>query len=157
MNLRIVLLMSATPAFILSACNHSAIEKDVDVKLSRESDVTSGAALYTETTATIENAKNVTPEQKSQLLALRTDTREQLENNNQKTLKLKSILIEDLVKNDYKENEVELIKDQLKGLKTQRLTIMFGAVTEANKILGRQARLNDDVMRDFVRIQHEQN
>ncbi len=155
MNLRTTFLMLAAPALILNACNHASIEKDVNQKLSNESDVTTGAALDTETTVAIENAKDVTADQKSKLLALRTDTRQQLDNNNQKTLKLKSVLIEDLVKNDYKENEVELIKDQLKKLKSQRLSIMFGAVTEANKILGRRARLNDDVMRDFVRIQHD--
>lgn len=147
--------LSLASTCTLSACNHAAIEKDVDQKLSNESSVTSVPALYAETTATIENAKNVSPEQKSKLFALRTSTRDQLTDNTQKTNKLKAVLIDDLVQNNYNENEVEVIKNKLKDLKQKRLSIMFGSIKDANDILGRQAMLNSQIMNDFLKIQHD--
>lgn len=143
------------PALILSACGHAAIEKSIDQKLTQESDVKTIADLNSEENSFVAGAKNITPEQKTQLLALRALTRQKLNTNNQESNKMKSVLIQDLVAAQYKENEVELIKSKLKNLQSKRLTIMFQAVEEANSIMGREARMNDEVMRDFVRIEHD--
>ena len=143
------------PALVLAACSHAAVEKSVDAKLQQESSIQTNADLNAEQKTSIDNAKEITPEQKSKLSSLRVLTRQKLEENNQQSLKLKAVLIQDLVAAQYKENEAELIKSKLKSLQSKRITIMFQAVEEANSILGRQARINDDVMRDFVRIEHD--
>lgn len=143
------------PAFILAACSHAAIEKSINQKLSQESGIKTNAELNAEQKTAIDNAKDISPEQKSKLSSLRVLTRQKLGENNQQSLKLKAVLIQDLVAEQYKENEAELIKSKLKSLQSKRLAIIFQAVEEANSILGRQARLNDDVMRDFVRIEHD--
>lgn len=138
----------------LAACANPSIEKEVNDKISQESEIKTRADLTADTKSSIENAKGVTLEQKSQLLSLRESTNQQIESNWQESLKLKSILIQDLVANEYNEREVELLKGKLQKLETKRLSIMFSAVDRASKILGHQARLNKDIM---LNLSHTRN
>jgi hypothetical protein len=145
----------AISIFALTSCNHAALERDVSQQVANESNIKTGADLNASTNSTLENSKDITPEQRDKLMALKKITKEKLDTNSAETNKLKSVLIKNLVQTNYKENEVELIKSKLKTLNSKRLSIMFDSVESANSILGRQARLNDNVMRDFVRIEHD--
>ena len=136
-------------------CSHEAVEKDISQKMNRESDVTSQDDLTSKANLVVQNAKGISNDQRRRLMELRSATTMQLEINWQQQLKLKSVLIKEVIQTDYKENEVELIKSKLKDLESKRLAIMFSSVDEANRIMGREARVNDDVMKDFVRIEHD--
>ncbi len=142
------------PALLLSACSNVALEKDIDRRVSQETEVKTRADLTSETSTILEKSKDIKEEQKVKLSELRNSTRRQIDENWQQSLRLRSVLIKELVSKDYNDTAVDLIKKRLKDLDSKRLFITFDAVDQANKILGRQARMNDDVMYDFIRIEH---
>ncbi len=149
------LIQTGGSVLLFVACANATLEKGIDQKISQENEVQTRSDLNNEVSEAVENAKDVTPEQKIQLFALRSSVRQQIDDNWQKSLKLKSVLIKELITSNYNENEVSLIKQRLKKLESQRLAITFDAIDQTNKILGRQAKLNRAVMTDFIRLEHD--
>ena len=139
----------------LSGCGHAAIEREIDQKVLQENEIKTRSDLYAEADLMIKNSSDLSAEQKPQLLALRDSTRKALEENWVTSLKLKSVLIKDLVVTDYNENEVELIKTKIRKLTQKRLSIIFQAADKTTEILGRQAQSHGQIMEDVIRVQHD--
>ncbi len=154
-RLKLNVLGLLSSVLLLMSCANAQLEKEVNQKLTQETEIKSLNDLRADATFHIENAKGVSADQKAKLFALRDSTRQQIDQNWQQSLKLKSLIISDLVEANYNESEVERAKTKLKGLESKRLSIMFDALEEANKILGRQAQLNTDIMHEFIKIQHD--
>ena len=133
----------------LQGCAHSALEKQVDDKVAQENTVKNHAELQTQANQMIDSSTSLTAEQKSKLSALRTSTRSQTDQMWEQSLKLRSLLVKDLISSSYNEDEAELIKERIKTLEDQRLTVLFGAVDQANKILGHQAAQNQYIVHGF--------
>ena len=137
-------------AVALQGCAHSAQEKRLDSKVSQETEVNSRADLQTETTDLIDSAATLSADQKGKLRELRDSTRARLDDLSSNSLKLRAVLIKDLISPQYDEREVELIKSKIKKLENERINTIFGSVEQANKILGRQAMVNQGIMHNLV-------
>ena len=139
----------------LSACSNKSIDRELNRKVAEESSINSQADLNVEATQQIENAANITEEQRSRLLTLREKTRAETLDQNKESLRLKSVLFKELLSTDYDRKEVAGLKRKIKKTDDRKLSILLNAIQKTNVILGRQALNNrvgndyDFIVRDF--------
>ncbi len=138
-----------TSVLVLASCA-SKKNKALDDKLSKEPEISSRKQLQSRAQASIDNAVNLTAEQKEKLSALRLNVSNQMNEYNKQSLELRSILIKDLLSSNYNHEEVGLIKSRLRKLENKRLSAIFESIEKANVILGREAELNRPVMEEFL-------
>lgn len=136
-------------ALALQGCATS-VKHNLDQKLGQEQAVTTRTELRAEAGKTIEQAPGLTPEQRQALESLKSTAGAQMDQYSQQALKLRAILVKDLLSTKYDMDEVNLIKARLSDLEDRRLNVIFDAITKANTILGRQAALNQPIFRDFI-------
>lgn len=136
-------------AFAAAGCASSG-SRELDQKISQEPPVESRRQVQTEADQKIATDSQLTPDQKARLSALRTSVSAQLDDVSRQSLKLRSVLIEEILSPNYSLEEVSLIKSRLKKLEDKRLSLMFDGVDEANKILGRHAPQNRRMIRELL-------
>lgn len=146
---KLFLVIVVVSSILIQACAHSTTEKKLDEKMSQETAVKSRLDLSTEATQMINEAVGLSDDQKSKLLALRDSMREQNDSFTSQSLKLRSVLIRDLISADYDAKEVALIKKKIKALESKRVSALFDAIEKANAILGREAMANQKIIQDF--------
>ena len=144
-----ILALASSLLVIMSGCAHAQLEKKVDDKVAQETLVKTRTDLRVESGDLIQTAPGLSDDQRQSLNRLRVETAGQLDSLSLGSLKLRAILIHDLLETPYDEDEVELIKERLTKIEDQRLTTMFSAVTKANQILGRQALQNHALVDGF--------
>jgi hypothetical protein len=125
-------------ALIAQGCASSALNRKIDNEMAQETSIKTHADLRNETGQLIQTAPGLTAEQRSKLATLRDSTRAQLDTMWMQSLKLRSLLLKDLVSANYDVDEVELIKRRIRDLESKRLTVTFDAVEQANQILGHE-------------------
>ncbi|MBI3556267.1 MAG: hypothetical protein HY074_08385 [Deltaproteobacteria bacterium] len=148
-NEKIATVLLVGSVFVFQGCAHGGLDKRLDAKLSGENTVKARADLQAEAGQLIEAAPGLSADQRSNLTALRETVRTQTDAIRERSLKLRSVLIKDLMSASYDEDEVELVKERIKNLEDQRLSALFNAVERANAILGRQASANQQIVHDF--------
>lgn len=149
--LKILVLVSLSA--ILQGCGTTAAQKSVDEKLAAEPIISDQDTLAEKEKQTIDSATNLTAEQKSQLNALRQSTREKSAKLEEQSLKLRDILVKDLVSANYdskKSNEVRTIKSKIVKLNRERTNLTLDSIEKAQRILGRQAKDNQMMMNNFL-------
>jgi len=140
-------------AVVAQGCAHGSVsptEKRLDDKLAQEETIKTNADLKAETTKLLETSKRLNPRQRTELESLRASTNAQLDKIRAETLKLRAILISDVVSSDYNSDEVDLIKHRIKDLEQKKLSTYFDAVREANIMLGRWASKGDRITSDVL-------
>lgn len=140
--------------FFAQGCSHGALDKKIDEEVAQESTVKTHNDLTNEGTQVLNSAQGLSAEQKQKLKDLRTSVTGQLADIYEKSLRLRSVLIKDLVAKDYNEDEVELIKSRIKYNEDKRLSLMFEAVDKAKTILGRNIEVNRHIVEDFMEGGH---
>ena len=136
---------------LLQGCASTAVEKKIDVRVDQET-IQTRADLNKETDDLIRNTPDLNDDQRAKLITLRDRTQVQAEEIRENSLKLRAVLVHDMVAKNYDENEVELIKTRIRKLERERLDIFFKAVEQANTILGRQAFANGHIIDSFIEI-----
>lgn len=141
----------STVALILltTACASSAT-KSVDQKLATQEPTHTRADLKREASKLIESDADLSADQKQRLDILRSKVGSQLDDMGQQSMKLRSVLIEELLSPSYSADEVAEIKSRLKKIEDKRLAVIFDGVDQANTILGRQAQQHRGVMREML-------
>lgn len=134
---------------LLQGCAHGPDQR-IDDKLSQEGAVKDRAQLRTETSEVIRTAPGLTDDQRSKLTDLSNTTRTQIDDISQQTLKLRALLVQEVVSSNYNADEVAGIKKRIRKLEAKRITAIFDAVDKANTILGRQAQTNQHIVREFL-------
>jgi ABC-type uncharacterized transport system auxiliary subunit len=152
--IQIKLFIALTCSTILLGCAETAINKQIDQEVAQEPAVKNRAQLKTEAKQMIENANNLTSDQKAKLIHLRNSTSSQLDQDNTDSLKLRSLLIQDLTSSNYKDKEVTTIKNRIRKVENHRIDAMLNAVDEANRIMGRQTLNRENVLRSFADRTH---
>lgn len=124
----------------------TSVDKNVDQKEAASPPVESRTDLNKEARLFIEKAKGISEDQRQKLLTLRHATRSSIGQLQEESLKLRSLLIQEILTSQYNSSEVDVIKSRLKKVEERRLTVMFDAVDKANKIIGRTRIENDKEM-----------
>lgn len=132
---------------LLQGCSHN-VAKVLDEKLAQEQEVPNQAALRVESGQAIEKTPGLTTEQRTKLISLREKLRAEMSKLQEESLKLRGILIKDVISPTYDDAEVTLIKQRLESVEKQRLAAIFQTIDKANDILGRPTA-------DHARIMHD--
>ena len=138
-------------AILTQGCAHNSLDDRIAAKVSQESTVKHRADLGVEAAQLIASSTSLNEQQKSQLLALQDTVRDKTDSLIGQSLKLRSVLIKDLI-SSYDEDEVALVKKKIKEIEEKRVTVLFDAVERANKILGHEAAANQRMIRNFMQF-----
>ena len=146
----VVILLSIGGIFSVAACMSSAVHERLEKRVAEESAVNNTPDLRRETSMLIENMHNLNDEQRRELLALRDRTRAQVDKSTQRSLRLRAILMKDLMTNKrYDEDEVYLIKEEIAKAENKKLAVIFDGIREANFILDRQTMEDQMIYQGF--------
>ncbi len=121
----------------MAGCSHGELEKRLDAKLVQEAHIKTRSDFNAETRERIEGMSGLTTEQRTQLLALRATSQNEMELLNQQSLRLRMVLVQDLIQPDYDDEEVQLIKRKIQKAEERKVSIIFTVADQVNRILGR--------------------
>ena len=124
-------------ALLAQACSHGSTSDHLDQKVATEVAPRNSAEMRIEARSAIDSAPNLTPNQRSQLKSLGAATSQQMTELRDQSLKLRAILVQDIVSANYNPREVNQIKQRIKRVEDQRLSVMFSAIDSANEMIGR--------------------
>lgn len=139
-------IMTVAATLAIQGCAHGQLEKRIDEKVAQETQVKTRADVSEEAKESIERASGLTQDQRSQLLSLRESTHAQMDRLINQSLRLRAVLVKDLISTAYDEDEVQLIKRKIRDVEKQRVSEIFDATDQANRILGREAVNNRKVL-----------
>ncbi len=134
--------------WLTSGCSSNG--KKVDKELAQERAPKNRAELRETSSHLIDEAVNVTPDQKMRLYALQLKVRNEIDEANEESLKLKSLVVKNLISPDYHETKNRVLKSRIKKLEGKKVNLVLDAVDEANKILGRETARNNRILYDFI-------
>jgi hypothetical protein len=135
-----------------SGCAHGLVEKQLDEKIAREETVNKRSDLRAESDRLIETAPGLSEEQRKMLRALRDSTRIQSDELREKSLRLRAVLIKDLLSPRYSSDELDLVKAKMKDVEQENLHVFFSSVRQANTILGRWRPQKDEAFYDQMML-----
>lgn len=147
--LRLIVTVCAAMLFAVR-CAHTPTERHLDQRMDEESKIKSTSDLRIDAQSAIDSATGLTDEQKTKLKALGASVRVKLDDLRDQSLKLRAVLVDDMIATNYNVKEVELIKQRIKAVENNRVSTMFKAIDDANEIMGRQAKLNQHVFLQFA-------
>ena len=122
---------------LAGGCAQKVVASKLDTKLSQEVAVNGNEGLKNEAQDYIESSK-LNPEAKTQLRDLQKKSEAQFKNYRDESLKLRSILIQDVFASSFDKSEVQLIQKKMAKLDKQRLAFLFDTIDKANGIMGRE-------------------
>lgn len=126
--------------------------KSLDERIAEEQ-ITDGAeALREETAQNIQNDPDLSANQKTKLLDLQKATTEKMRQLHIDSLKLKSVLSKSLFGPDYNERDIQILKRRIVKNDNKKLDVMFEALDEAKKILGKNGRDHAYLMNQLLSI-----
>jgi hypothetical protein len=130
--------LGAVLALGLEGCAHGSIDRRIDEKLAHEDQVNTRGDLSVEAGKLIQDTPGLDDAQRAQLNDVRAQTASRIADLTRQSIRLRGLLIEDVVAQEYDPAEVEAIKRRLRSIEDKRLTAILEAVDQANEILGRQ-------------------
>ena len=132
---------------LLAGCA-SQTQKQVDQDLAKTPAVASPQELHEQTTAKINEDPRLTDEQRTKLKGLQAKFQEQYKTARDESLKLRSLLVDQLLAKSYKPREIAAIKGRIHAAEERRLEATFKAADEVSKILGHnEDHVQDDIQR----------
>lgn len=126
-----------------------ATERKVDEAVNREP-AASNEQLRQKAEILFEGIPNLSSEQRQRLRELRQAKRYEMDTLREQSEKLRSLLIEALVKPDYRAEEVNVLKKRIEDVEHKRTSSLFDAVDKTNAILGRHHPARQKVMHEFM-------
>jgi hypothetical protein len=133
-------------ALILGGCASTDAKKTLDEKLTHEVQVKDRADLARESKDLIEKSNGLSAVQRTSLLELREATQKESEVLRNESIRLRAVLIQDVLSPNYNQAEVDLIKSRMKDLEHKRTALLFNTVDKANQILGHDQIDDKDVI-----------
>jgi len=135
--------------FAFLGCAHGAMEQNLDAKLAQETAVHNRTDLRKEATQLVKLVPGLSEEQRTKLSNLRESTRVQMDDLSTRSLRLRSLMLKDLLSATDNGDELDLIKQRLKDVENSRLNLILSSVEEASRILGKEASQHREFMEDF--------
>ena len=132
---------------IYTSCSHTKVDREIDAKASHETATPMGAPLAAKGYDIIQSAPNLSAEQKQKLLGLHQKMAGDMTSLREEESKLKSVLFRSIIEPKFNNKEVERIKSRLISLDQKKMNMMFSALKETKKILGRAAIEDEKIYR----------
>jgi hypothetical protein len=143
----VILLFVAT--VFTAGCATSA-DRKLDQKVNAQNSASTPQDLRTEVKDAIAETPGLTDAQKSALTTLRINTQKEIKALNVESIKLRSVLIENVFAKKTNDDEVKRIKSRLRKIEDKKLDLTFKAVDKSYTILGKQAVNNQKMMDEMV-------
>jgi hypothetical protein len=124
-------------------CSHKAVEEKLNEKMSVQPAVSGTPALQADAVFLIENSQ-LTSLQKEKLTRLQEVSGKQLESYRDQSLRLRAILIQDVLSAHYNRSEVKLIQSKIKKVEYKRVALIFRTIDIANGIMGRDTNAEEN-------------
>jgi hypothetical protein len=138
-------------AVAATGCAHNgATEKNLDAKVATEQPTPASDEISAKADRLVSQHPDLSAQQRSDLNVLKTRTQAKLTQMRDESLKLRSVLVEDVLSPNYNKKEVSLIQKRMQKLEGARLTVMFRAVDEAGRILGRSGVQNQQLIQGML-------
>lgn len=126
--------------------------KKLDAKVANETEVSRPADLHEEISQLIKTEPGLSDVQRARLLQLQANTIARTSDLRDHSLRLRSLLMEELLSPGYDADEVGLIKGRLKKIEKQRLALLFDSVEQANQILGHDGNGHEEMMKRIFEL-----
>lgn len=133
-------LFCLSAAMIFQGCAHTK-EKAVEAKVAQETQVNNIRDLRQQSEQMIDES-NLSDEKKAQLKALRQDATSKMASLHQEGLRLRSLLIKDMLATKFDRNEVNIVRKKIKKNQDAQLALLFDSVDKANLIMGRETDIH---------------
>ena len=149
---RLGLMLALTTSFAstLVGCAEKAINRDIDEKIRVEPKIKNVTQLRDEITHLFSNLPNLTQEQKQRLTELKETTYSKMNNLQEVSLKLRAILIKDVLSNEDLTDEIQMIKDRMRDIDHRKLELTFSSIEHADHILGKRGPHRAEVMKELL-------
>jgi hypothetical protein len=142
--------MISVSALVLQGCAHTAAEQKLAERTAQETSVKTRADLGVQSERLLDTDPNLSESQRGRLRALRDSIRAENDSLISESLRLRSVLIKDVLAANYDAREIDLIKGKIKKIESKRVALLFDGIDQANRILGREAvNSRDTVARMF--------
>lgn len=123
-----ILLIMIIMVFGVSCSSEKAMQKTIQEKVARETEVIDGETFERNLHAAITQSQTLTQEQKDKLSAIIIDTRQKNIDLHKENLRLRAVLIKELISQKVNEKEVALIKKDIKKNEADRLHNTLDAI-----------------------------
>jgi hypothetical protein len=130
-------------ASALQSCASAELNQKLDEKVNAESDVKTRKDLDAKATGILKNTPGLTPAQRAQISELKATLQERLKTLNTESLKLRALLLEDVLAGGDHSDEIRDVKNRLRKNSQARIDTIFQAVDQANDLLGRSQLIRD--------------
>lgn len=123
-------------AVVFLGCAQKA-EKEIARKMAVEPPVANVEEFSTQSDHILENAEALSDAQRAQLIVLRRETLNRLDQQDKTEMQLRLVLFKEILKPEYSQREVNLLKQKIKKANKQKYTIWIEAFKESHRILGK--------------------
>ena len=142
----------------LQGCATEETSLKLDEKVNKEPATLSRSEVHQEVTKWIAESTVLGPDLKVELISIRDSAVSTDLALRDTSLKLRSVLIKDILSADYDPKEIEIVEKRLRSVEKRRLSAFFGTIRKVNTTLGRWASRNereseefyDDMMREMA-------
>jgi len=146
--------MFAVIGFLLVGCAQKT-EKEIERKLAVQSQVNNIQEFSNESDKIINEADSISDAQRAQLIVLRRETLTKIDQKDQEEMRLRLVLLKEILKADYKQREVNLMQQKIRKLNKEKFKILTAAMKDSNRILGKPYDENDEFDFDHTVREHE--
>ena len=126
----------AVAALALQGCAMNTVNLRLDEKIASEPPVAHKKDLKAETAKFIDTATGLTEQQRTKLRSVREWINASIDDLDLQSIRLRSVLVKDVISENYDSNEVDLIKTRLKDISDRKLSVMFEAVRKVDAAMG---------------------
>jgi hypothetical protein len=123
--------------FLAQSCAHQKIDRQVEEKLQNSAPVQDSAQIGLDLQKSFAQNPNLSIEQRDKLAAMQRKLHSDLGEFRSQSLQVRSALAKDVSNPVYNPDEIESLKIRLRKIENKRLSAIFKAVDQTNKILGR--------------------
>ena len=134
------ILMAIMMAMVLGGCA-STVKKEIEMDKSHVSGVSHREEMIAKTRDILDQTPNLTEKQKDRFIALHQGVSEKAIKYAQEIRKLKVVLFNELTAKKYQPRKINELGRQIRKLSNKRLDLMFDALSKAQKILGKEAKM----------------
>lgn len=145
--------LAALALLSLSACATTNLEERLDQKIARQDSIQTPRDLDTKAAQMLAATPGLTGPQKQSLATLKSATGAKLKANSRESLKLRALLVEDLLSPNDHLAEIDAVKKRMRQLADERIETIFRAVNQANDLIGRSGLIREAM--DLQMIQDE--
>lgn len=139
---KLIVIFAIGLCFISAGCAEKEIEKNIAAKEAQEPSNMHTSDLRKEAEDLIDKS-HLSDLQKRRLKELRASAIQQFNSLNDESLRLRSVLIKDVLSPKYSKMEVMYVQDQLRKNEDARLSVILDTVDKANGILGRETNQDE--------------